>query len=325
MPGFNTNQALSAASKHISQLFFEADAVRNIVPLLHSRSLEIIRYAASASVKICRHPPSVGAFVDAGVIPRLVEHLSSPDPDILIPLLKLLSELAAGIPQSQGLIITEGAWPLLLRLLSSSNDAVIQATAEAISGVQYIDSAVARGLVGLLSHRNEAVVQAAARTISSITIGSPVFFLQAGAVRPFVNLLSSRNAGVQATACEAIANIACGSPLSRNAFMDGDRVVLPVVHLLSSPNLKVLLQATMCIIFLTTSRTSAMKFSMAGAVPLLKSLAQKGNDELGKYTRVAIRRVSRWWWWFDHATYAKFNESDRTPIAGLSCLFLLML
>ncbi len=194
------------------------DKVRNALPTLASliiaRDKDVLADALWALLYLSNGDNArLSAVLEAGVVKRVVELLTHPQPVVRTPALRIIGHIAtSGDLQTQA-VIQAGALPHLVELLTSEK---------------------------------KAVKKEACWTISNIMAGSQEQIqavLDANAVPVLTHLLQHGEWDVKKEACWALSNATSGGSAAQIAYLVGQGVVYPITKMLEVEDSRIVMVA----------------------------------------------------------------------------------
>nr|XP_012605228.1 LOW QUALITY PROTEIN: importin subunit alpha-8-like [Microcebus murinus] len=145
----------------------------------------------------------ISQVVNSGVLPRLVELMTSSELSVLTPSLRTVGNILTGTDQQTQMAIDAGMLKVLPQLLKHARPAIQKEAAWALSNVaarprQHIQQLIAHDilppLVALLKNGEFKVQKEAVWTVANFTIGANldqlIQLVHSGVLEPLVNLLT---------------------------------------------------------------------------------------------------------------------------------------
>ncbi|KAH6762502.1 importin alpha isoform 1 [Perilla frutescens var. hirtella] len=157
----------------------------------------------------------IQAVIDSGVCRRLVELLHHPSPSVLIPALRTVGNIVTGDDIQTQFIITNGALPSLLNLLSGAY--------------------------------KKSIKKEACWTISNITAGNRdqiQAIIEAGIIGPLIQLLQNAEFDVKKEAAWALSNATSGGTHEQIQYLVSQQCIKPLCDLLVCPDPRIV---TVCL------------------------------------------------------------------------------
>eukprot|EP01156_Anaeramoeba_ignava_P007064 Anaeramoba_ignava/a350487_55.p1 GENE.a350487_55~~a350487_55.p1 ORF type:complete len:432 (+),score=120.14 a350487_55:133-1428(+) len=196
--------------------------------------------------------PPIKQIVDIGITPRLVQLLKhSEDPKILFEAAWILTNIASGTKEQTKTVVKEGAIPIFVNLLSSSDEDVQEQSIWAIGNIagdqiKYRDELLNLGtmekiLTILRVTTNEGIIQNSAWAISNLSRGKPKpDFKSVSIALPFLErLINSSNIDTVIDSCWALSYLTNGNDDEIEECVNSG-IVPTLISLLRSDNLKLL-------------------------------------------------------------------------------------
>ncbi|KAM5568835.1 importin subunit alpha-1-like [Rosa sericea] len=196
------------------------DQVKPALPalerLVHSNDEEVLTDACWALSYLSDGTnDKIQAVIEAGVCPRLVQLLLHPSPAVLIPALRTVGNIVTGDDLQTQCIITNGALPCLLSLLTHNH--------------------------------KKSIKKEACWTISNITAGNREqiqYVIEAGLIGPLVNLLQTAEFEIKKEAAWAISNATSGGTHEQIKILVTEGCIKPLSDLLVCPDPRIV---TVCL------------------------------------------------------------------------------
>ncbi|KAG0481007.1 hypothetical protein HPP92_011575 [Vanilla planifolia] len=184
--------------------------------LIHSTDEEVLTDACWALSYLSDGTnDKIQAVIEAEVIPRLVELLFHPSPSVLIPALRTVGNIVTGDDVQTQYVISHGALPYLLNLLTQSY--------------------------------KKSIKKEACWTISNITAGNKEQIqavIEANIIGPLVDLLQSAEFDIKKEAAWAISNATSGGTHEQIKFLVSQGCIKPLCDLLVCPDPRIV---TICL------------------------------------------------------------------------------
>ncbi|KAF5452290.1 hypothetical protein F2P56_027304 [Juglans regia] len=202
------------------------DQVRPALPalerLIHSNDEEVLTDACWALSYLSDGTnDKIQDVIEAGVCARLIQFLLHPSPSVLIPALRTVGNIVTGDDIQTQFIITHGALPCLLSLLTHNHKKSIKKEAcwtisnitagnrEQIQAV--VDASLISPLVTLLQNAEFDIKKEAAWAISNATSGGThdqiKYLVSQGCIKPLCDLLVCPDARIVTVCLEGLENI----------------------------------------------------------------------------------------------------------------------
>ncbi|KAL8484886.1 hypothetical protein ACS0TY_027253 [Phlomoides rotata] len=184
--------------------------------LVHSNDEEVLTDACWALSYLSDGTnDKIQAVIDAGVCKRLVELLLHPSPSVLIPALRTIGNIVTGDDLQTQSIISHGALPCLLSLLTH--------------------------------HHKKSIKKEACWTISNITAGNRdqiQAVIEADLISPLVSLLQTAEFDIKKEAAWAISNATSGGSNEQIMHLVSLNCIKPLCDLLICPDARIV---TVCL------------------------------------------------------------------------------
>ncbi|KAL0927775.1 hypothetical protein M5K25_001983 [Dendrobium thyrsiflorum] len=184
--------------------------------LIHSTDEEVLTDACWALSYLSDGTnDKIQSVIEAEVVPRLVELLFHPAPSVLIPALRTVGNIVTGDDIQTQYVISNGALPYLLNLLTQSY--------------------------------KKSIKKEACWTISNITAGNKEQIqavVEANIIGPLVDLLQNAEFDIKKEAAWAISNATSGGTHDQIKFLVGQGCIKPLCDLLVCPDPRIV---TVCL------------------------------------------------------------------------------
>ncbi|KAK8960310.1 Importin subunit alpha-1 [Platanthera guangdongensis] len=190
--------------------------------LIHSTDEEVLTDACWALSYLSDGTnDKIQSVIEAEVVPRLVELLFHPSPSVLIPALRTVGNIVTGDDVQTQYVISHGALPFLLNLLTQSYKKSIKKEAcWTISNItagnkEQIQAVIAASIIGplveLLQSAEFDIKKEAAWAISNATSGGThdqiKFLVSQGCIKPLCDLLICPDPRIVTVCLEGLENI----------------------------------------------------------------------------------------------------------------------
>lgn len=269
---------------------------------LRFSSVQGIRKLLSAT------PPPIQSVIDSGVVPRVVELLGSDlDPTLQLECAWVLTNIASGDSKQTTYVLRSGALPVLVRLLSSPDDAVKEQVVWAVGnlagdGTSSRDVCLAHGvmepLVSILqSQCKEEMLKNAVWCLSNLCKGKGPDRAPIAALAPCLPALAtvlhtSENAEVLTDAAWCYSYVTDGENERIQAVLESG-VAVRLIQLLGHPDNKVVVPVLRAVGNIVTGTDDQTRFAIqAGTMPALKALLEHPNTKIRKEACWALSNVA---------------------------------
>ena len=242
------------------------------------------------------------AFREAGMLPKLVEHLAHEDNALKGHAATAIFHCADDA-ETRTVVREQGGLPPLVSMLSNTDNTMLLAGAtgaiwkcalDELSNKMLREAKAIESMCGLLSGQSEAVVINVAGAISSLatTPEAVKAVRSSGGLTFLVDLLSGTNDALLINVCKALKM--CANDKDSMAILDKDGVRL-LWSLLRSPNVDVVAAAgwAICPCIKNASDAGNLVRSFVGGLELVVGLLRHENIEVISSVCAAIAEIAR--------------------------------